>query len=267
MKRVLISGKGSYIGTSVKVYLENKNSNIEVVELDVKGDSWKSENFSKYDVVFHVAGIAHIKETKENKELYQKVNCDLAYDVARKAKEDGVAQFIFMSSMSVYGMSFYDGYIDEKTDTNPNTFYGMSKLNAEHRISELVDSTFNVAYLRPPMVVGPKSPGNMGKLIHAVDKIHIFPKFKNERSYITIETLAMQIDNIIKMKLSGILLLQEEEYLCTSDYIARDMKEKNKWLLQPRLFNPIIRFARKRIGLFAKVFGDLKYRQIDYFKG
>ncbi len=75
------------------------------------------KDFLEYDVVYHVAGIAHRKETKENRELYYAVNRDLAYEVAKKSKQDGIKQFIFLSTMSVYGLE--SGVIDEYTPLNP----------------------------------------------------------------------------------------------------------------------------------------------------
>src|SRR5690554_6731837 len=104
MRRVLITGQNSYIGTSVERWLLRDPDKYKVDTIDMKDGSWKEKDFSQYDVVFHVAGIAHIKETSENQDLYYKVNRDLAYETAQKAKEDEVGQFIFLSSMSVYGL-------------------------------------------------------------------------------------------------------------------------------------------------------------------
>lgn len=265
MKRVLISGKGSYIGQSVKRYLEESCQGYQVEEVDVKDNNWRMLSFEDVDVVYHVAGIAHMKETEENKELYQTVNCDLAYELAKKAKEDGVPHFVFMSSMSVYGLNSYEGFIDTNTKMSPNTYYGKSKLEAERLISQLSSEKFKVALLRPPMVVGSGSPGNMGKLISLVKKIKVFPKYKNERSYITIETLISQVEQIIQFKKEGIMLLQENKYLCTSQYIREVMEKENSKVFGPKFFNPFIGLMKKRSTVFKKIFGDLKYKQINYF--
>ncbi len=95
MKKILITGANSYIGTSVENWLAKESDKYKVDTVDMRDDSWKNESFSGFDVVFHVAGIAHIKETKENRSLYYKVNRDLAYETAKKAKAEGVKQFIF----------------------------------------------------------------------------------------------------------------------------------------------------------------------------
>ncbi|MBP1533874.1 MAG: NAD-dependent epimerase, partial [Ruminococcus sp.] len=74
MKRILITGKGSYIGESVKDFLMQYPESYEVDIIDTIGLVPTVEIFRGYDVVFNAAGIAHIKETKQNRDLYYKVN-------------------------------------------------------------------------------------------------------------------------------------------------------------------------------------------------
>ena len=137
MKKILITGADSYIGTSVEKWLGKDPEKYQVDTVDMRTDSWKEKDFSPYDVVFHVAGIAHVKETKENQDLYYQVNRDLAYETATKAKSDGVRQFIFLSSMSVYGID--TGVIDKNTPVKPKSAYGKSKFQAEELINKLAD--------------------------------------------------------------------------------------------------------------------------------
>lgn len=118
MKKILITGKNSYIGESVENWLLKEPDKYKVDTVDMKDGSWKEKDFSEYDVVFHVAGIAHIKETSDNQELYYKVNRDLAYETAQKAKQGGIKQFVFLSSMSVYGVE--TGVINKNTPVCPN---------------------------------------------------------------------------------------------------------------------------------------------------
>lgn len=70
MKKILVTGANSYVGTSFKKWIE-KYSNIYIIEsINLRSDSWKGRDFSKYDVIFHTAGIAHIKETKKTKNYF-----------------------------------------------------------------------------------------------------------------------------------------------------------------------------------------------------
>ena len=66
--------------------------------MDTIGDNWKKADYSQYEVVFHVAGIAHVNADPKMEPLYYKVNRDLTIEIARHAQEAGVKQFIFMSS-------------------------------------------------------------------------------------------------------------------------------------------------------------------------
>ena len=259
MKRILITGKDSYIGTSFKKYLEQYPDEYYVEELDVRDDSWKEFDFSSFDVVYHVAGIAHIKEVKENENLYYKVNRDLAVDIAKKAKSECIHQFIFMSSMSVYGLNYSDQLITKDTKCQPHTYYGKSKYEAELELNELNDNNFKVCIVRPPMVYGDGAPGNLGKLFKAVRKFHVFPTLRNERSSISIEKLCLDIKKYIDENSQGLYLPQNKEYMCTVDMVKKQMEEENVKVIYMSLFNPMIKLLIGKIGLITKCFGDLKY--------
>ena len=131
MKKILITGANSYIGTSFEKYLKENYPDEYIVDtVDMIDGSWREKSFAGYDSVFHVAGIAHQKETKKNAHLYYEVNRDLAVETAKKAKSEGVKQFIFLSSMSVYGMD--TGVITKETKPNPKSNYGKSKFQGLH---------------------------------------------------------------------------------------------------------------------------------------
>lgn len=261
MKRIVITGKGSYIGSNFKKYMEQYSSEYQVDELDMMDESWKEYDFSKYDVVYHVAGIAHMKEIKENEELYYKVNRDLAVETATLAKQQGIKQFVFMSSMSVYGLNYSKIPITKDTECKPNTYYGISKNQAEQLINDLDDNRFKVCILRPPMVYGEGCPGNLTKLFKAVRKLHVFPTIKNERSSITIDKLCKTIYEIINKEEKGIFLPQNDRYMCTYEIVKEQMKKENKTVVYIPIFNPIIRLCIGKIGLVTKCFGDLVYEK------
>lgn len=108
MKKILITGANSYIGMSVEKYLRKWPDKYAVDTVDMVDGSWREKSFSNYDAVYHVAGIAHADTgnvSEERKAFYYKINTDLAIETAKKAKKDGVKQFIFMSSSIVYGDS------------------------------------------------------------------------------------------------------------------------------------------------------------------
>lgn len=90
MKRILITGAGSFVGTSIEKWLLRSPNDFSVDTVDTMNDAWKQADYSKFDVVFHVAGIAHVDPKPEMAPLYYKVNRDLAIEVAKCAKEHGV---------------------------------------------------------------------------------------------------------------------------------------------------------------------------------
>ena len=138
MKKVLITGANSYIGTSFEKYVKEKGVDFKIDTLDLLNPKWENYDFSGYDSVFHVAGIAHFSKDESKKELYYKVNTELTDNVAKIAKQAGVGQFIFMSSIIVYGESSSSKrVIDRNTVPNPTNFYGMSKLQAEEGIKKI----------------------------------------------------------------------------------------------------------------------------------
>lgn len=261
MKRVLITGKDSYIGTHFRDYLQQYSNDYYVEELDVRDDNWKNFDFTHFDVVYHVAGIAHIKEIKENEDLYYKVNRDLAIEIAKQSKESKVKQFIFMSSMSVYGLNYSDNLITKNTRCYPNTYYGISKYQAEEQLKELEDETFKICIVRPPMVYGDNSPGNLTKLFKAVRKVHIFPTLRNQRSSITVDKLIQYIKQYIDDDLQGLFLPQNDEYMCTYEIVKEKMKEEGVKVHYTSFFNPIIKLLIGKIGLITKCFGNLKYEK------
>lgn len=257
MKKVLITGKNSYIGNALENWLAKEPENYQVKSIDMKDGSWKERDFSSYDVVFHVAGIAHIKETNNNQDLYYKINRDLAYETAKKAKKDGVQQFIFLSSMSVYGIE--TGVINKLTPIKPNTAYGKSKIEAEKLINQLNDYSFTVAILRPPMVYGSGCKGNYPRLARLARKTPFFPKIDNQRSMIYIDNLSEFVKQLIDNKDQGLFFPQNSEYVNTSEMVRLIAEFHGKRILMTKIFNPFLNFKVTKFAVFNKIFGDLVY--------
>lgn len=256
MKKILITGKNSYIGNMFIRWVAQWSDDYQVDEISIHGEDWKQEDFSPYDVVFHVAGIAHVSTDPEMEEKYFQVNRDLTIEVAEKAKADGVQQFIFMSSIIVYGTQ--NEFIDEHTQPNPDNFYGESKLQAEAGILPLQDEDFHVAIIRPPMIYGKDSKGNYPLLSKLAQLTPIFPDYDNQRSMLHIDNLTEFIRLIIDNNDWGKFYPQNKEYVKTSEMVRVISEVHNKKIFQTRLFNPIIRPLTK-INLVNKVFGNLAY--------
>lgn len=262
MKKILITGANSYIGTSFEDYI-SKLDDYQVDTVDMMDNLWKEQDFSSYDVVFHVAGIAHIKEIPEIESLYYEVNRDLVIDVAKKAKNSGVKQFVFLSSMSVYGLT--SGIITPNTVPNPNTYYGKSKLQAEVGLQLLRDDSFKISVLRPPMVYGKNCKGNFQSLIKIAKKVSFFPYVNNQRSMIYIDNLSSFVKKAIDEELDGIFFPQNKEYVNTSNLEKLIANSMNKKMIIVKSTYPLIMLLRKFIVQADKAFGTLIYKDTEQF--
>lgn len=268
MKKILITGANSYIGTSLEKWLGRYPDEYQIDTVDMMGDSWKGKDFSGYDVVFHVAGIAHVSSDPKMEELYYRVNRDLTIETAKKAKAEGVRQFIFMSSIIVYGdSSSSKRIIDKNTVPTPSNFYGNSKLQAEEGIKHLKSDIFKIIVLRPPMIYGKGSRGNYPRLSNMAKKIPVFPDIDNERSMLHIDNLCEFIKLMIDNKESGLFFPQNKEYVRTSEMVRLIAEVHGKRIVLTKVFNPILRLMFG-IDVVNKVFGNLVYEKSmsDYDK-
>lgn len=257
MKKILITGKYSYIGEYFKAYITSEYEGYQADTIDTLDEGWKSCDFSGYDAIFHVAGIAHIKETKENADLYYKVNCDLAVEMAKKAKSSGVCQFVFLSSMSVYGMD--TGVIDINTKPNPVSNYGKSKLMAEEQLALLSDTNFKIAVLRPPMVYGKDCKGNFQFLKKIAEKSPVFPRIRNKRSMIFIDNLCEFVKIIIDEEKEGLFFPQNKEYISTVDIVKAICEKNNKKIYFSHLLGLAVKIFMPFVSKIQKAFGTLIY--------
>lgn len=266
MKRILITGANSYIGTSFEKYIkENFSEDYQVDTIDMIDGSWREKSFAGYDVVYHVAGIAHSDNGKispEKEKLYRSVNTDLTIETAKKAKADGVKQFIFMSSAIVYGNSGKIGkkkVITKDTPTNPANCYGDSKVQAELGILPLQDDKFKVCVLRPPMIYGKGSKGNFPQLEKFARKMKFFPYVKNERSMLYIGYLVEFVRLMIENEEQGIFWPQNAEYSNTSELVMMIGSANGKKIHLIKGFSWLLKFFGLFTGLVNKAFGNLSY--------
>ncbi|MGI6325371.1 MAG: NAD-dependent epimerase/dehydratase family protein [Saccharofermentanales bacterium] len=270
MKCILITGANSYIGTSVEKYLAQWPDRYHVDTVDMMDGSWREKSFVGYDSVFHVAGIAHRDSgriTEARKWQYYQVNTDLAIETAKKAKADGVKQFVFMSSIIVYGLSARIGekkIINRNTEPAPEGAYGDSKLQAEKGIQPLQDERFAVCILRPPMIYGPGCKGNYPLLEKAALKLPFFPDVENERSILHIDGLCAYVREVFDTRAAGICFPQNPDYVCTSRMVKEIADAHGRKIHLTKVFNPFLRILSGRMGLVDKVFGNLVYdKNID----
>ncbi len=272
MKKVLITGANSYIGVSFENYVkEHYNTDLSVDTVDMIDGTWRQKDFSSYDIVYHVAGLAHAdvgKVSEETKKKYYSINTDLAVETCKKAKNEGVKQFVFMSSAIVYGDSAPYGKtkkITKDTVPEPSNFYGDSKWQADKGVRELSDENYTVTVLRPPMIYGKGSKGNYPTLAKMAKKLPFFPNVQNERSMLYIDNLCEFLCQVMIRGEGGIFWPQNAEYTKTSDMVKMIGETVGHKIYVSKGWNWVVGFARiipgKPRGLANKAFGNLSYDQ------
>lgn len=281
-KKILITGLGSYIGESFRIYAEKKYPVLKIDAIDMMDGGWRETDFSVYDIVYHVAGIAHAdvgNVDKATKAKYYAVNTDLAVEVCKKAKTEGVKEFIFMSSMIVYGESAPYGkkkVVDAHTVPVAANFYGDSKLQADVAVRDLADDDFKVVVIRPPMVYGKGSKGNYPTLAKIAKKLPIFPKVDNERSVLYIDNLCeflCQIMLIREVKQNATVLIpQNAEWIKTSEMVKAIAQVSGKNIKNLGIMKPVVmlggKVPGKISGLVNKAFGNSVYaHEVSVYEG
>ena len=265
MKKILITGKGSYLGNSLKAYLEAFGDCYQVDCLSLRSGDWMEQSFRGYDAVYHTAAIVHQPRSKDAPgELarYRAVNCDLAVDAAKKAKAEGVRQFVFLSTMAVYGLTAAFGKtvtITAQTPTVPTDNYGLSKLEAERALLALEGPDFRVAILRPPMIYGKDCKGNFRSLVSFARRLPFFPKVPNQRSMLYVGSLNRLVQQIIDREDRGIFCPQDPEYVNTSAMVQAIAAAQGKHLVLVPGFSWAFHLLRHLTGAVDKAFGSLVY--------
>jgi len=264
--KVTVVGKNSYVGTNVRDFLVKKGIDVNMVSAR---DGIKNIDFSGIDTVIHCAAIVHKKEQKKDAKLkYMSVNKILAEETAKKAKSQGVSQFIFLSSMALYENTGHA--IHKNTKACPSrSMYALSKKMAEDALLEnIADDNFIVTILRPPMIYGKNCPGNYNRLSAIVKKCSVFPKINNKKSILYIENLSFFIYHLIKNKSGGIFHPMDKEYVSTS-YMAEIIARASRKNLKLSAFLGFLVKYSQWINVLKKAFGSLYYAddcadKIDY---
>lgn len=273
MKNILITGAGSYIGLSFENHLKQWPDDYRVDTVDMIDGSWREKSFSGYDAVFHVAGLVHNPKTKDDPQqaaFYEKINTKLAVETAQKAKADGVKQFLFMSSASVYGLSgslSHPVMITKDTPLKPNDNYGVSKAKAEEGLLALKDDNFKVVILRPPMIYGKGCKGNYVTLAKLAKKLPVFPYVNNQRSMLYIDHFSEFVRLMMENEEQGIFCPQNNEYTNTSEMVRLIAAANGKKIPLVKGFTWALKGMSHMTGLVNKAFGSLCYdRDLSRYK-
>lgn len=253
-RSVLVTGASGFVGSRF-IRLADNGLKINVVSL--RSSLIEEVNFKGVDTVLHLAGIAHRMERTDD-QLYFDVNYELTKKLALQAKNAEVKQFVFMSTIKVYGEHY--NFLTLETPCLPNDAYGKSKLRAEEFLNELNSEAFKVAIIRPPLIYGPGVKGNMARLISLVETKSYIPLggIDNKRSMVSIDNLIQLILLIIEKESSGVFLIQDDEPISTSQLLGEIInakKSKAKLIRVPKIVKWMIRLIKPEV--YIRIFGSL----------
>lgn len=260
--RILIIGKNSYIGDHIYKWLSD--CEWEVAQLDALTDDWKTYDYSHFNVIVHVAGIVHQPKCQDW-ELYKRVNTDMPISIATMAKEQGVGQYVFFSTMGVYGINkkLTKNIIDKNTPVcfETNSMYGKSKLLAEEGLMKLHDKSFNIVCIRPPSVYGKGCRGGYITGFTTIVRIcPIIPQaYENiKQSFIYIDNLTELVRLIIENNSHGIFCPQDNKSVSANELFEVIAKGITKKYHPSLLLGLLIRLFHF-FPIIKKIYGGIEY--------
>lgn len=260
MKKVLIAGNNSYVGTSIETWLNKEKSSFHVDILVTITSSWRLCSLKDYDVVCYVfeTSLANIKD---NLIQYYKENCDVAIEIAQKAKEQGVKQFIFISSSCVFKdiTDLSLTVIRPETKPTPNNYVGNVFLQTEKSIDNLKSQTFRISIIRCPMIYGPHYKGDLLLLESLAKKCIIFPAWHNMRSMIYIDNLTEFVKCLIIREEDGYFYPQNKELSDCVEIVRHIAKMHNHKIWISKLFNPFVIICSWFFPQISNIFADYLY--------
>ncbi|MBD3830272.1 MAG: NAD-dependent epimerase/dehydratase family protein [Arcobacter sp.] len=255
MNKLLITGSNGFVGS----YFINKyKKKYEIKTFSFLKDDINSLDCGAIDVIFHLSALVH-QMGGASCEEYERVNVTQTLLLAKKAKESGVKQFVFISTVKVYGEETNSKYT-ENSICNPEDEYGKSKLKAEKLLLELGSENFRVSIIRTPIIYGYGVKANIKNLVNLVNKVSLLPfgKIENKRSMVYIGNLCYLVDEMITQQKVGIFLASDDEPLSTSKFIELIAKNLDKkiYLIKIPFFESLLKLVKP--SFHKRLYGSLE---------
>lgn len=165
--KILVAGGAGYIGSVLIPKLINRGYEVDVLDLLWFGTHLPSRvtviqkdifdltdgDLQGYDQLIFLAGLSNDPMAEHAPGDNFIFNAAAPAYLAYIAKRAGVTRYIYASSCSVYGYTSNELY-NEESPAISNYPYGISKLQGEQAVLQLVDDTFSVICLRQGTVAG-----------------------------------------------------------------------------------------------------------------
>jgi nucleoside-diphosphate-sugar epimerase len=165
--RILVAGGAGYVGSALIPKLLERGYDVDVVDLFWFGNSLPAEvriinqdifdlqvkDLKDYDQVIFLAGLSNDPMAEFSPSKNFVFNAAAPAYLAYIAKQAKVRRYIYASSCSVYGYTESELF-DEDRPVSSSYAYGISKLQGERAVIQLIDSDFSVIALRKGTVSG-----------------------------------------------------------------------------------------------------------------
>jgi nucleoside-diphosphate-sugar epimerase len=171
IKYILITGSEGYIGSVLVDKLKKNGYNVRCIDSGffIKNSIGKpsssyylikkdirlinKNDLKNVDAIIHLAALSNDPMGELNPSLTKNININATIRLAKLAKEMEVKRFLFSSSCSVYGIT-KTKIVNERSKTNPQTYYAKYKLIAEQKLKRLASKNFFVGILRNSTAYG-----------------------------------------------------------------------------------------------------------------
>ena len=255
MKKLLVTGSNGFVGS----YFINKyKDRYNIQKFSFLNDDFTLLKLDGIDVVVHLSALVH-KMGGASAEEYERANVTQTVALAKKAKSSGVKQFLFMSSVKVYGEESKTKYI-QNSECHPKDAYGKSKLRAEEELLKLQSEDFVLSIIRTPIVYGFGVKANIKSLVNLVKKMPVLPfgGIENRRSMVYVGNLCYVVDVLIEQQQKGVFLVSDDEVLSTTKLIELIAKELNK-----KIYLVKIPFFEQLLQLLKPSFHKRLYKSLE----
>ncbi|MDD2497819.1 MAG: NAD-dependent epimerase/dehydratase family protein [Desulfitobacteriaceae bacterium] len=274
---IIITGASGFVGSHLVAHLAEKGHTINVLDLGQSVPDCVRQSFhwdrldqvdlGVYDVMIHLAGIAHDVRGKANEDLYMKVNYGLTKEIFTRFLEarSGVSgqkakarSFIFFSTVKAVADRVDGEVLTEEAAANPVGPYGKSKFKAEQFIREALEKAsggtstqpVNIYILRPAMIHGPGNKGNLNLLYQVVRRGIPWPlgAFDNKRSFTSVRNLCVLVERVSSGGIpSGVYNVADDVPVSTNrliELICQSLGKRPKIMhLSPRLIRGFARIG------------------------
>ena len=255
MTEILVTGASGFIGRYLCAELESRGNAVRRAVRRALPDGTSGVSFSvgdfcgltdwtealyRTDIVVHLAARAHVLRDEASHPLaeFRRVNVDGTMNLARQAHVAGVRRLVFVRSIGVNGAETLGRPFTAEDVPSPHSPYAISKFEAETELREFARGAgMEVVIVRPPMVLGPEAPGNLGRLVRYLGLGMPLPlgAIKNKRSLVSVDNLVDLISLCLTHDSApgNTFLVSDGEDISTTELLRRlsNAMGRRPWLL------------------------------------